>query len=148
MNKDIAMENEHNFCKGRFCFLKLWCFHKGVSKHMGKGDNCSNIFGKPRLSVLPSKHPEMPWDKAKVLTQIRIKGKKEQGSRRYKANASRGWWSRINHDISVHAQFLFLSAKRHSRHLTAATMEPLAVQQPQRLPWMSLSSQVTFLVKE
>lgn len=86
--------------------------------------------------------------KAKVLAQIRTKSKKKQECRRYKANASQGWRPRINHNISVHAEFLFLRAERHSRRLTAAAMEPLAVQQPQRLPWMSLSSQVTFLVKE
>lgn len=44
----MAIENQHDFCKGRFCLTKLWLFCEGVSKHVGKGDSSSNL-GFPKM---------------------------------------------------------------------------------------------------
>lgn len=65
MNKDIAMENQHDFCKGRFCLTKLWWFCEVVSKHMDKGYSCSDLLGFPKMFPVFSftEHSEMPWDK-------------------------------------------------------------------------------------
>lgn len=96
MNEDIAMENQHDFCKGRFCLTKLWWFCEGVSKQL-LWSSC--------ILLHQALWDAMGWGEG--LAQISSKKQERTLSRCYIANVSWGWWSRINLDISVRAPFCF-----------------------------------------